>query len=73
MKKRFLKVIVLAFVATSSFIFYPCDDLVLIASNPDITIPPIKSPTPTQDKPTKKKLAVISNFDLERNSSAFTV
>ncbi len=37
-----------------------------------IIIPPVRSPVPTQDRPTKK-LAVISNCDLVKNSNAFTV
>lgn len=45
--------------------FYCGDDIIII--------PPVRMPIPTPDKPTKKKLAVISNFDLERSSSAFTV
>jgi hypothetical protein len=72
MKKRFFAFFILALLVMAGISL--TENKVLLAGDPIIiTQPPTRGPVPTTDKPTKKKLAVISNFDLERNSSAFTV
>jgi hypothetical protein len=73
MKKTFFSILVLMFLSVSCLILNSTEQAILISGDPVIVLPPVKGPVPTQDKPTKKKLAVISNFDLERSSSAFTV
>jgi len=72
MKKLFFAIFILALLIMSGISL--TENKVLFAGDPIIiTQPPTRSPVPTPDKPTKKKLAVISNCDLIGNSATFTV
>jgi hypothetical protein len=71
MKKRFFAFFILTLLVMSGISL--TENKVLLAGDPIIiTQPPTRGPVPTQDRPTKK-LAVISNCNLVKNSNAFTV
>lgn len=72
MKKLLFSFMVFVGLIISSNLLNSSENHKMITGDPIIIAPPVRSPVPTQDRPTKK-LAVISNCDLVKNSNAFTV